>query len=303
MAKKISVIIPNFNGKELLTKNLPNVLKNCSQCEIIIVDDASSDESVDFLKENYKQVKIIEQKQNKGFAHSVNIGVKAATADLVLLLNSDVSPKEGFLEKLLGHFKQNNVFAVGLADYSHEGKKTVIRGKSGAKFTKGFLSHFSAKPARGESFWVSGGSSLVDRNKFLELGGFDEVYAPFYWEDIDLCYRAAKMGYVCIFEPDAKADHFHAEGAIKKNFSPFYIKAISYKNQFIFVWKNIADIDLVLTHILWLPYHFLKAASTIDKAFFYGFLLALAKIPALVLENQKQVNKLNDKEVIQKFEK
>lgn len=304
MAKKISVIIPNYNGKELIQKNLPQVIKNCPKCQIIIVDDASTDDSARYIEKNFKDVKLIEQKIRKGFAHSANTGVKESSGELVLLLNSDVSPRQDFLKYAQVHFENEKVFAVGLADYSHENGKVVVRGKGGAKFTKGFLSHFPAKNSAAQSFWVSGGSSLVDRQKFLELGGFDEIYAPFYWEDIDLCYRARKKGYICLFEPKSKVDHFHEEGAIKKHFSPFYIKSISYKNQFIFVWKNISDFDLITGHILWLPYHLFRAAFTLDAAFFLGFLLALLKVPNLILVSRSiGESQLSDKEVLNKFEK
>lgn len=304
MAQKISVVIPNYNGSVLLKKNTPQVVKICKDAEIIIVDDASKDDSVEIIKKNFPQVKLIKQAKNGGFAHSVNTGVKAATADLVLLLNSDVSPRLGFLEPLQKHFKNKNTFAVGLADYSHENGKVVVRGRGGAKFSRGFLAHFKAENKAGESLWVSGGSSLIDKNKFLELGGFDEAFAPFYWEDIDLCYRARKKGYICIYEPASCVDHYHEEGAIKSNFKNFYIKSISYRNQIIFVWKNISDLNFIAAHIAYLPYHIAKAIITADAAFLYGFLLAVFKIPQLILQGEyNDENKLSDTEVLKNFAK
>lgn len=307
MAEKISVVIPSYNGKNLLSKNLPLVLKNCPGCEIIVVDDASTDGSASFVKENFKNVKLIEQTVNIGFANAVNTGVENASGDLVLLLNSDVSPRPNFLERAIKHFEKDKdkLFAVGLADYSHEGDKFVVRGRGGAKFRKGFLSHFKAESKPGETLWVSGGSSLVDKNKFLELGGFDPVYAPFYWEDIDLCWRAQKSDYICLFEPESHVDHFHEEGAIKKNYSKFFIKTISYRNQFIFVWKNISDTIYLLGHILWLPYHFAKSLITLDIAFIVGFFWALSKIPHLIFNDQLQTTnyQLSDREVLNKFAK
>src|SRR3989344_690195 len=123
MAKKISVIIPNFNGKELLAKNLPDVIKNCPNCQIIVVDDGSDDESVEFLKKNFREIEVIESKKNEGFAKTVNLGAQKARGDYLLLLNTDVSTKPGFLQKALDHFeknKTNKIFAVGLCDISHE---------------------------------------------------------------------------------------------------------------------------------------------------------------------------------------
>lgn len=305
MEKKISVIIPNYNGQKLLSQNLPNVIKNCPECETIIVDDASSDESVNFLKKNFKKIKLIKNVRNLGFARSVNIGVKNAKGKLLLFLNSDVSPRPNFLSFAMSHFKDEKVFGVALADYSHEDGKIITRGRGRASFSQGFLVHSAADTTRGETFWVSGGASLVDRQKFQQLSGFDPVYAPFYWEDIDLAYRARKAGFICVFEPKSQVDHYHHEGAIAKFHSPFFIKTVSYKNQFLFVWKNISDPLFLMQHLLWQPYHFAKSLLTIDLPFFMGFFWALLHIPKLIFNSQfSTLNpQLSDREVLKKFEK
>src|SRR3990167_6085201 len=106
---KISVIIPNFNGRKLLEKNLPQVLKELIDAEVIIVDDASTDGSADFLSKNYPQIKVISRKQNMGFASSVNLGVKSAQGELLLLLNSDVYPRKNLLGPLLPYFNDPSV--------------------------------------------------------------------------------------------------------------------------------------------------------------------------------------------------
>src|SRR3989338_7282234 len=98
MEKRISVIIPNYNGKYLLEKNLPSVVKNCSGCDIIVVDDASTDGSVELLKHKFKKVRIVRLNKNIGFAAAANLGVEKAKSPLVLLLNSDVSPRQNFLK-------------------------------------------------------------------------------------------------------------------------------------------------------------------------------------------------------------
>lgn len=306
MEKKVSVIIPNFNGQALLAKNLPKVITACPNCEIIVVDDSSHDDSVAYLEKNFKNVAVIKNKKNLGFARAVNIGAKKASSKFILLLNTDIAPQSNFLESALSHFKNGKntkLFAVALADQSHEDGKIIVRGRGGAKFTKGFLNHFAQKPQKGETLWVSGGSGLFDREKFERLGGFDPVFAPFYWEDIDLSYRARKVGLKCIFELKAKVDHYHEEGTIKKTHSSFFIKTVSYRNQFLFVWKNISDYAMISLHLLWLPYHFLRALLTLDIAFFLGFLWALAKIPQLIFKSQLSdvSGQLSDKEILNAF--
>lgn len=306
MEEKVSVIIPNYNGRQLLEKNLPDVIENCPESEIIVVDDASTDDSTSFIKKNFKKVKLLVNSKNVGFSKTVNQGVENAKSKYVLLLNSDVSPRKDFLKNAIETFSKEaeKTFAVGLADYSHEGSKIVVRGRGGAIFKRGFINHFTLPPKSGETLWVSGGSSLIDRRKYLELGGFDPIFAPFYWEDIDLSYRARKKGYLCFFSENSKVDHYHEEGAIKKTKTEFFIKSTSYKNQFLFVWKNIEDYWLVTLHLLWLPYHLTKALISGNTAFFAGFLWALTKIPQLVLSSNFEAHSLlSDKEVLKQFEK
>ncbi len=305
MAQKISVVIPNYNGANLLAKNLPQVIKNCPGCQIIVVDDASQDDSVNFIKTNFKKIKLIVNQKNLGFQKTVNRGANVAKGDLLLLLNSDVSPQKDFLKNALPHFNPPNVFAVGLCDLSHEDGKIVKRGRGGATFRKGFLNHFAQDIKDGETLWVSGGSGIFVKKIFQELGGFDPIYAPFYWEDIDLSFRARQKGYICIFEANSYVDHYHEEGAIKKTTKPFKIKVISYRNQFIFVWKNFSDPLFLLEHLLYLPYHLVKAALSGDWAFVLGFAKALAKIPWIVQNPQYQVQKkmVSERDVIKKFEK
>lgn len=305
MEEKISVIIPNFNGRQLLEKNLPRVIENCPDSEIIVVDDASTDDSTAFVKKNYKKVKLLVNTKNVGFSKTVNRGVEKATGQYILLLNSDVAPQKGFLQSAMKSFDKGSLktFAVGFADYSHEGAKIIVRGRGGAAFKRGFINHYALPPKNGETLWVSGGSSLIDRQKYLELGGFDSIFAPFYWEDIDLCYRAQKAKYLCFFDENSKVDHFHQEGAIKKSNSGFRIKSVAYKNQFLFVWKNIEDYWWITLHLLWLPYHFARALYSRDFAFFAGFFWAVLKIPQLIFYGTIVKYQLSDKEVLKQFEK
>ena len=149
------------------------------------------------------------------------------------------------------------------------------------------------------TLWVSGGSSAFRKSIWDSLGGLNELFAPFYWEDIDISYRALKSGYKTVFESKSVVVHEHDKGAIKGKYSPLQVKTIAYKNQFIFVWEN-ADSDLILSHVLWIPYHFLKALLRLDRPFFLGFLIALLSMPK-VLSFRRKAQKLfvkKDKEVI-----
>src|SRR3989338_10292550 len=111
---KVSLVIPNWNGVDKLKKNLPEVLKVKVVDEINIVDDASSDESVEFIKENYPQIKLITSnlKKNQGFSSNVNAGFKEALGDIIFLLNTDAVPHSECVEIALPHFKDEKVFSV-----------------------------------------------------------------------------------------------------------------------------------------------------------------------------------------------
>ena len=279
----ISVVIPNYNGESLLKKNLPKVLEELKsyekgKIEVIVVDDKSEDNSIKILNElirRYKNLRFFENEKNLGFSSTVNKGTANANYEILILLNTDVYPEKGFLEPLLKHFKDNNIFAVGCMDKSIDGDKIVLRGRGLGELRKGFLLHKRGQVNKSNTLWVSGGSGAFRKSIWEKLGGLNELYNPFYWEDIDLSYRALKSGYKLVFEQKSVIYHEHEKGAIKNKYSPYQVRVISYRNQFIFVWENATDPLLQLSHLFFLPYHFLKALISKDLAFFSGFFKAL----------------------------
>ncbi|QQG41089.1 MAG: glycosyltransferase family 2 protein [Candidatus Levyibacteriota bacterium] len=294
---KVSIIIPNYNGAELLKKNLPKVMTASGNAEIIVVDDCSTDNSIEILEDF--PVSVIRNEKNLGFSPTVNKGVKEASGEIVVLLNTDVSPEKDFLIPLLDHFKDEKVFAVGCMDKSIEGSKTVLRGRGLGKWERGFLVHRRGDVDKTNTLWVNGGSGAFRKSIWEKLGGFNELYSPFYWEDIDISYRALKSGYGIFFEQKSIVIHEHEKGAIKNKYSQFNIKTIAYRNQFIFVWLNITDFSLVLSHIFWLSYHFINAIRRKDSAFFLGFMKALLLF-VKILESRRKIKglfKRKDKEI------
>jgi len=312
----ISIVIPNYNGQNLLEKNLPHVAlaietyqqKAHHRVDIIVVDDHSTDDSVevveDFAKKNNRlNINVVKNEKNLGFSSTVNKGVELSKSDVVVLLNTDVVPEKEFLIPLLSHFDQKNVFAVGCMDKSLELGKVILRGRGIGRFENGFFVHARGEVTKTNTLWVSCGSGAFRRSIWDTLGGLNELYNPFYWEDIDISYRATKSGYTIKFEPKSLVIHEHEEGAIKKRFNEFEIKTIAYKNQFIFVWVNITDLDLQFFHIFWLPYHFLTALLRKDWPFFNGFFKAFILLPKIIqssLRAQRMFVK-SDKEVMAIF--
>lgn len=287
-----SVVITNYNGAEILKKNLPKVIAATPDAlELLVVDDCSTDNSVKVLKE--LKIKYLKTEKNGGFSTATNLGVKNAKGDLVLLLNSDVIPHKGFLKPVLSKFTNPMLFAVGLHDIDDVG---VSRGKGAAKFMRGFLMHRPGKTESGINLWASGGSGVFRKDIWEKIGGLDTIYNPAYGEDVDLGYRAWKMGYEILFEKDAVVEHHHEEGALRKRYSAFFRKAIAFRNQNIFILKNISDKKYLINYLIFLPYHLIYK---FDLSFWYGFLLLFLKI--LQIKRYQEVR--SDKEIINLFKK
>ena len=307
----ISVIIPNYNGEQLLKKNLEKVYQEIDsyklgKAEIIVADDGSSDSSLSFLNEfskTHQDFKIVVNKKNLGFAPAVNKGVEASSGEIIILLNTDVYPEAGFLEPLLKHFSNIKVFAAGALDRSIENHGVILRGRGLGEWRRGFLVHRRGEVDKSNTLWVSGGSGAFRKTIWEKLGGFNELYAPFYWEDIDLSYRALKSGYKILFEPKSVVVHEHEKGTIRNKYSESRIKTVAYRNQFIFAWGNMTDLSLKILHILWLPVHLARALIASDWEFYFGFFGALILLPKVIKFSFKaqKLFVLKDSEVIKNY--
>jgi len=300
---KVSIVIPNFNGRNLLQKNLPKVEKAAGDTEILVVDNNSSDGSNNYIKNNFPKVKLVEEKKGQGFASSVNQGVSKASGDIIVLLNTDIIPENGFLEPLLKNFDDPKVFAVGCLDKSHEKDSIIERGRAVARFTRGMLIHSRGEVNKKNTFWVSGGSGAFRKSIWEKLKGMDDLFNPFYYEDIDLSYRAVKSGYKILFERKSIVHHYHEEGVIQTNFGVKEIEKIAFKNQFLFIWKNITDFKLLLCHIFYLPYYLLKAIFHKDRSMIIGFINALERLPIIIKKRIEVLHNysVSDKEIFNQF--
>lgn len=296
---KISVIIPNFNGRELLEKNLPKIFEAINNpknniYELIIVDNGSQDDSVSFLNHNYKnKFKLIKHTKNRGFSSAVNTGARSATGDLILLLNNDVTPKEDFLESAQKLFIDPKIFAVSLHEKGH--------GPSRASFQNGIIDIGFTKPETKKTeltFYASGAAGLFNKKIWQELGGMDEkLLSPFYWEDIDLCFRASKRGYTILWDSNGNVIHEHESTSSK--LSRKYVNNIKERNQLLMIWKNIHSKALMTKHINNLFKRTLKNPGYILIIF-----MALSKIGQLLKSRQREIKecRVSDEAVFQKYQ-
>lgn len=247
----VSVVITCWNGHELLDKNLSEVIKASENPknnikEILVVDDGSTDDSVSFLKNNFPSVKVIAHDKNRGYSATCNTGLKSATTELVVILNLDVVPNNDFLVEALPHFQNEKVFAVSF----NEGRY----GPGKIDWKNGFLEITPSAVSKNTQIadWASGGSSVFRKSVWAKLRGMDEVFLPFYFEDIDIGLRAQKNGYLCLWEPKAKVIHEHEATINKQNFDVKYINTIKERNHLLLTWKNINNFSRLLSHLFYL---------------------------------------------------
>jgi GT2 family glycosyltransferase len=297
----ISVVIPNYNGEKIIEKHLTSVIKALQSYkegkkEIIVSDDSSEDNSVQiverFMAGNHSGIgiKLLISKagRNLGFSSNVNRGVSEAEGDILVLLNTDVIPSEKFIQPLLEHFGDPEVFAVGCMDESVEEGAVVKRGRGVGKFEKGFLHHSLGSLDKEDTLWVSGGSGAFRKKVWNELGGLDPLFNPFYWEDIDISYRALKAGYKLVFEKRSVVRHEHEKGSIKKQYGSNRVQRISYRNQILFVWLNITDYNLLTSHFVWLPYNIFLTLLKGDTGLLFGLIYAIMSLPGVISHRSKR---------------
>lgn len=292
----ISIIIPVYKNYEMFFQYLEVNKKYFDGCEVIIMNDYPQENISEQVKKIYPKAIVINNEVNLGFAGNVNRGVLKSTRDFCFLMNSDVVLKNNTFLTALKHFEQDNsLFAVGFAQIEQNGK---IVGANRAYFQNGLISH-SALPSNQVThnqltinFWAEGGSSIFNKKKFIDLGLLDEMFNPFYWEDIDLSYRAWKSGYKILYDPNIKVEHHH-ESTIGKYFDKSKILKTAFRNQLFFHWKNLTDKDLIIKHFINIP----------KFIFIPGFFDALVELPKILQERKKTIRLFvkTDKEILDIF--
>jgi GT2 family glycosyltransferase len=255
----LSVVIPTWNGRDLLEKYLPSVIAAARfhrDNEIIVVDNASSDGTAAIVRERFPTVRLLAMDTNLGFGGGNNAGVAAAANDIVVVLNNDMRVESDTFERLLEGFHSSpDVFAVSAQIFfSDPSKRREETGLTEGSFGAGLfrVGHVAEEtPGLYPAFYAGGGSSAYDRRKYLELGGFQTLFHPFYIEDTDLSYAAWKRGWQVLYQPRAVVFHEH-RGTIGKHFSRASIDAVLKRNHILMVWKNVHDWGWLVEHWLFL---------------------------------------------------
>ena len=248
---KIAIVILNWNGKQLLERFLPSIVKysNLPNAEIIVADNASTDNSIEFILQNYPTINIIKNKENGGFAKGYNDALKHVKADIFALVNSDIEVTEGWLSSIISTFENEPDTAIiqpKILDYKDK-SKFEYAGAAG-----GFIDKYGYPYCRGrifsnletdlqqyndvsEIFWASGACFFIRSNVYHELNGFDESYFA-HQEEIDLCWRAKNSQKTIKYVGSSTV--FHVGGATLQEISPKKT-FLNFRNSLFSLVKNV----------------------------------------------------------------
>lgn len=309
---KVSVIIPNWNGKHLLKACLRSLREQSyKDFEVLVVDNGSTDHSSQYIKKNFPEVKVVELRGNGGFAHGANMGIKICTGNYMVLVNNDTKLDRNCLEflakaadahpevgmvaaKMLNLYNPKIIDSAGsYIDSVGHVNNIGLGEKDGTKFKKS-----------GYVFLVTGGGGLFKREVFEKIGFLDEAYFAYY-EDVDLCFRAQLAGFKGWYEPNAVIYHIH-KASFSKN--PQLLEYLHFRNMTQTIIKDF-PLSLIFKKWRWLKIilvHINTIFYQIRNGFFWPPILAdlwiLIHLPQLLFKRWKiQMDKKVSNEYIESF--
>lgn len=308
----VNVLVLNFNGRELLEKYLPSLLEAVGRSRypsrLTGVDNRSQDGSVDYLKNNFPSVSIYEARENHVLC-SYNEAAEFFKEDVLVLMNNDIRVEPDFLDPLIAPFERDSgVFFVtprclSPKDGSYEGNKTRGMIRRGVYWSSALYPGYERDIGKAGPT-IQGGFGAFDRKKFLQLGGYDDLYLPGRLEDADICFRAYKRGWKCLYEPSSVVYH---EGGVsfKKRFGHRGMLVINWKNTFLFMVKNLSDRITLIKFLLWLPFQSLYAFIAFKPEFIIGLFKSLPLLKEALkrrreLKKSGYLNAVPDREIFER---
>ncbi|RDY61453.1 glycosyltransferase family 2 protein [Flagellimonas nanhaiensis] len=246
---KVAVVILNWNGKTLLQKFLPSVLDHSTGADIYVVDNASTDGSIEFIEETYPIIGVVQNQSNSGFAKGYNDGLANIEADIFCLLNSDVEVTPNWIEPILEVFRsrpetaivQPKILDLKRKDYfEYAGAAGGFIDQLGYPFCRGRIFQALEKDEGQyddvkEVFWATGACMFIKSSVFKSLKGFDEDYFA-HQEEIDLCWRAKNAGHKVLYV--GKSHVYHLGGSTLNNMNPKKT-FLNFRNSLYSITKNL----------------------------------------------------------------
>lgn len=290
-----TVVIPNYNGIEYMEKCLDSLYRGSRVPEIIVVDNASKDGSLEKVRENYPDVKTIELSENTGFSYAVNRGIEKAETKYVFLLNNDTAVDEKCVEELEKIMeKHNSCFSAGGKMINMKFPEKIDDAGDfycalGWAFARGKDKDASGYQKEGRIFASCGGAAIYRRELFEKTGLFDEAHFA-YLEDIDIGYRANIMGYHNIYAPLAVV--YHAGSAVSgSRHNPFKVD-LTARNSIYLIYKNMPVLQILLNLPFLLPGYLIKLAFFTKKGMGKVYLKGLQKGFALSFSEEGRKKKV-----------
>jgi GT2 family glycosyltransferase len=291
----LAAIVANWNGEAFIERCLASLLAAVRRLgrpvEPIVYDDASEDRSPDIVEGGFPGVRLIRGQPNLGYGAAVNRAMAATDADWVFLLNNDLAPATDFCERLLATLGEHTgppLLAIGARTrdwetgaINHGGQRAAWRG--GMMIQEPFETD-TAAPAD----FFQAGACLIDRRKFLALGGFSPLFAPGYWEDYDLAWQARGRGWGVVYEPRAVAWHL-GKGSMRRRLGPDGVSLTLRRNHLLFNWLNLRGPSRIAAHLLCLPTLIAADRPARGQAGWgRAWAAAVARLPAVLAERRRR---------------
>ena len=302
MASMISVVVLNFNGKRFLDDCLSSLAKQTYRnFEVIVVDNASSDGSVEYLESHYPWVKLAKNSENLGFAAGNNVGIRQACSDYILTLNNDTIADCHLLQNLIAPMFDKSVGSCAAKIVFPDGRINsagICISRSGAAWDRGMFEQDTGQyNAQVEVFGPCAGAALYRKEMLEEIGLFDEDFF-LYMEDVDLAFRARLAGWKCIYVPQALVTHHHGGTAgFGSNLSVYY------GNRNI-IWYAVKDFPtglliislpfILARNLAVIPYYILEGKGRIILK---SKLDALRGLPKMIKKRKLVVRKVSEVEI------
>ena len=278
-------MILNYNGADLLPKCLPSIVEASRKAfhptKLTLLDNQSQDRSAEWAVKQFPEIDAVTSPRNLLLV-SFNDYLKQADEDIAILMNNDIRVDANFVDPLVQIFEKNpDAFLASPRTFSFDGSR-YEGGRTKAKIKAGFF--WSSAVFPGYEAWVNrpgytfaSGFGAFHRKRFLELGGYDDLYLPGILEDADLGFRSWQQGYRSYYVPESKVFHL-GQASFRKAFGQRKILTLAHRNTFLFMWKNLSDFSLGAEHFLFLVPRIVYAVLTGKFEFVFGFFQALPRM-------------------------
>ena len=288
---KCSFVLLSWNSQTMLAESLPALLNELREeegdHEVIVLDNHSTDGTDEFIRRRFPEVRLISSAENVYFGAGNRLGIAAATRDILILMNSDIIVQPGFLPPLLQALSDPTVFGVA-SQFVCTGTACTETGNTHARIGENDI-EWTQDPVTEQIseypvFWLHRGLFAVDRRKYLWLGGLDSLYDPLYMEDVDVSYRAWKVGWKCLLAAQSRVLHHHqiSTPAAGEGFLNMLVR----RNQYIFFWKNINSLSMLTRYCFGSTSRRMRRANMKGIGILremHSFLAALKRFPIVLV--------------------